>query len=537
MRKTLLSLIVVLSPLYGFPQKETKTLVKINDRSISVADFKRIHEKNLSAIDSEEAKDVEKNLTLFINFKLKVKQAYELKLDTLKSYKKEIETHRNKLIAPYLQDKAYLNSLVEQAYERTKNEIRVSHILVRLPKNYTEQDSLDAYTKILKARDRIVAGESFEVVAKEISEDPSAKENGGDLGFFSAFKMLYEFEDAAYKTALGAVSKPFKTRYGYHFLKKTGSRPSLGERQVAHILIADLTTKGKATIDLIYDKLESGIDFKELASEYSDDQNSKNKGGQLPRFGIGRMVKPFEEAVYQIEMINQYSMPFKTRYGWHVVKLLQKYPIRSFEVMQSEIEERVRRTGRVKLSNNALLDKLKKTYFIEVHQPAKRIFEGKNIENLPEDSLQNVLLTINEKKIAQTDFKSYLMGRRNLSTDVLLKNFIDDQMIIYYKENLEKTNSDFANILTEYQEGLLLFELMQQKIWNQSKDPVALKEYFESNKDNYIDESFEDIKGRVMNDYQIFLDQKWIASLWAVNKIKIRKRMLNYLIQYYKKEH
>ena len=302
------------------------------------------------------------------------------------------------------------------------------------------------------------------------------------------------------------------------------------------MLIADLTEKGKERIDQIHSKLESGVDFAELAKKYSDDRNSKNKGGLLPRFGSGRMVKPFEDAAFEIKTINQYSVPFKTRYGWHIVKLIREYPILSFNEMKSEIEDRIRRSGRVRLSEDAVLNRLKKKYFVRVDTSALKVFERKNRENLPEDSLQTTLLTINEKKITQNDFKSYLSVRRNSSSPALLKNFIDAQIITYYKENLESTNSDFASILSEYQEGLLLFEIMQQKIWNQSTDTIALEKYFKMHRNNYNGENLESIKGKVINDYQTFLDQKWIESLRSSNKVKIHKKMLHHLIKYYKRE-
>ena len=212
MKKAILLIILLINSLNIFSQKDTKTLVTINGEATSVADFKRVYEKNLNAIDNEESKNVKNNLDLFINFKLKVAEAYQIRLDTLSSYKREIETYKSQLIAPYLQDKNYLNLLIKEAYDRTKTEIRASHILVRLPQNYSLNDTLKSYTKIINARNRVLAGESFTKVAKEMSEDPSAKENGGDLGYFSAFKMLYDFEDAAYKTKLGDVSPPFKTR-------------------------------------------------------------------------------------------------------------------------------------------------------------------------------------------------------------------------------------------------------------------------------------------------------------------------------------
>ena len=362
MKKEILLTLLLVFSLNIFSQKDTKTLVTINGEKTSVADFKKIYEKNLNAIDNEEGKDVEKNLELFINYKLKVKEAYQLKLDTLKSYKREIQTYRNQLTAPYLQDKDFLQTLIKQAYDRTKTELRASHILVKFPRNYLPSDTLKLYNKIIEARNRVLAGEAFEKVAKEMSEDPSAKVNGGDLGYFSAFKMVYDFEDAAYKTPLGKVSMPFKTRFGYHIVQNTGSRTSRGERQVAHILIADTTANGKTRIDEVYTKLNSGKTFKELAQQYSNDINTKNKGGILPKFGSGRMVKSFEDATFSLVEVNDYSEPFKTQFGWHIVKLLKEFPVVSFDEMKKEITTKVSKSGRARLSDKAVLDRLKSEY-------------------------------------------------------------------------------------------------------------------------------------------------------------------------------
>tara|TARA_B100000787_G_scaffold7955_1_gene5951 strand:+ start:13000 stop:14613 length:1614 start_codon:yes stop_codon:yes gene_type:complete len=536
MKKIILLIVFILSAFNSFSQKDTNTLVLINGEQTSVAEFKKVYEKNLNAIDNEEAKDVEKNLNLFINFKLKVEEAYQLKLDTLKSYTREIETYRNQLIAPYLQDKNYLNSLIREAYERTITEIRASHILIKFPKNYTPKDTLALYNKIIIARNRVLAGEPFDKVAKDMSEDPSASENGGDLGYFSAFKMLYDFEDTAYTTDLGKVSLPFKTRYGYHILQNTGSRTSRGERQVAHILINDTSPNGKIKIDEVHSKLIQGIVFADLARQYSNDRNTKNKGGVLAKFGSGRMVNSFEEATFSLRKIDEFSAPFKTKYGWHIVKLLKKHPVLPFDEIKEEISERVRKSGRSKLSDDAVLNRLKKEYSINVIQSSKKIIERKNVRNISRDSLQNILLTINEKKISQNDFILYIANRKNLSVDTLLNNFIDAEVLIYFKENLVHTNLDFASTLSEYEDGLLLFELMEQKIWNISSDTLALKSYFDSHKNDYDGKDLEIIKGKVMNDYQTSLDKEWIKTLRSNNDIKINRNVLKKLIKYYRKE-
>ncbi len=537
MKKIVLSIVFFCVVFLAFGQKKDKVLVTIDGVPVFVSEFKRVYEKNLHIIESKESKSVKNNLRLFINYKLKVAQAYNLKLDTLRSYRREMETYKNELIAPYLRDKQFLEKLVEEVYFRTKNEVNAKHILIRLSKNYTPKDTLVAYNKIVEARKRILAGATFESVAKQVSEDPSAKRNGGDLGYFSAFKMVYPFEDAAYKTKVGETSKPFKTRFGYHIVQTKGIRLSKGEIQVAHILITGDAQVGKKKIDSVYQKLKKGVAFKDLAKRYSNDKGSKAKGGVLAKFGAGRMVKPFENVAFSLKKVTDFSKPFKTRFGWHIVKLIKKYPVQSFDKMKDEIALKVKKSGRGKLSDNAVLNKLKKQYKVVLNKDSYKIFKRKNFRAIPTDSLQNTLLTINNKKIKQIDFVKYTRNRRHKSIPILLEMFTDREVLSYYKENLIHTEPAFAHTLKEYEDGLLLFELMQQKIWNKaSNDTLGLQNYYSKNKKVYQFKEFKTVKGSVMNDYQTFLEKEWIAELRNKSIIKVKKKQLKKLIKFYEKK-
>jgi peptidyl-prolyl cis-trans isomerase SurA len=536
MKKRIVVIVMFLIACNAFAQKDSKTIAIINGEKITVGEFKNVYEKNLNAIDNEEGKDVRKNLELYINYKLKVQEAYDANLDTLKSYKREIQSYRNQLTAPYLQDKEFMNQLVKDAYYRTKNEIRASHILIRLPRNYKPEDTLKAYKKITEIRNRILKGEAFDKVAKETSEDPSAKTNGGDLGYFYAFRMVYDFEEVAYNTKEGDVSEPFRTRFGYHIVKRTGTRLSEGEREVAHILVTDGTEVGKARIDSVYAKLKNGEDFAALAKKYSNDTNSKNRGGRLAKFGAGRMVKPFETAAFALENEGDISEPFQTQFGWHILKLHKKYPVLSFEEMKDDIQERVKRSGRGKLSDQVVIDRLKSEYDVVEYEGAKSIFKRKDIRSIPADSLQATLVSINERNITQKEFVSYLINRRHLPVETLFNTFVDMQVLNYFKDNLRNTDPEFAQTLKEYEDGLLLFELMQQKIWKKSNDSIALKTYFDEHASKYKTSELKEVRGKVMNDYQNYLEEEWIRELRAKNSVKINENVLKKLIKYYRKE-
>ena len=541
MKKVLLLLVLSCSSIV-FSQKKSKVLLTIDGEEITISDFKRVYEKNLDAIENEEAKNVEKNLELYINYKLKVKEAYSIRLDTLPSYVKEIEMYKNQLSAPYMQDTVFINELVKVAYFRTKNEVKAKHILIKTPKLATPKDTLLAYKKITEIRNRVLSGEDFEIVANETSEDPSArgdlksgrKGNNGNLGYFSAFRMVYPFEAAAYTTKVGEVSEPFRTRFGYHILKVDTLRASRGEVEVAHILLNDSGAKGEKLINEIYKKLQADEKFKALAREYSNDVGTKSKGGKLKKFGIGVMVKPFEEVAFSLQNEGEYSKPFKTRFGWHILQLTKKHPILPFVELERELKNKVKSGDRAQLSKEAVINKLKKKYSISENNEAKKIFDRKDFLTISKDSMQTVILSINDKKIKQEAFFSFLKHKRNKPVFEIFNEFKNEEILGYYKENLEKTEPEFAYILQEYRDGLLLFELMQQKIWEKSsKDTLGLKTFFNANLSKYQPKELNKIKGEVMNDYQNFLDENWIADLRRKSVIEVRKRQLKKLIKSY----
>jgi peptidyl-prolyl cis-trans isomerase SurA len=544
MKKGLLIALLSVSSIV-FSQKKDKVLLAIGNEKVLVSDFMRVYEKNLDAIENEDEKDVQKNIELYINYRLKVKEAYRIQLDTLSSYKKEIETYRNQLSLPYLQDSSFINKLVEDAYFRIKNEVKAKHILVRTPTVATPKDTLEAYAKIKNIREKILKGEDFEKVAVEFSEDPSAKAdpasgregNKGNLGYFSAFRMVFPFEDAAYKTKVGEVSAPFKTRFGYHILQVDSVRLSKGEVEVAHILITDKTEKGENLINEVYDKLQKEEQFKTLALKYSDDEGTKSKGGVLRKFGTGVMVKEFEDAAFSLEKEASYSKPFQSRFGWHIVQLIKKHPIDSFENLKADLLQRVRSDERAQLSQMAVIQKLRKKYSITENQNSKSILDAKNIRNSAKDSLQDEILKINERSISQEKFVNYIKDKTGKAVFELYEDFKNEEILNYYKENLEKSAPQFATTLQEYKDGLLLFELMQQTIWEKStKDSLGLKTFFDENVSKYSSNELSKVKGEVMNDYQNFLENNWIAELRKNVIIAIDNRQLKNLIKFYTKK-
>ncbi|WP_407264429.1 peptidylprolyl isomerase [Tenacibaculum maritimum] len=513
---------------------QEEVLFTINETPITIAEFKRVYEKNLDLVQDSKAKDIDGYLELYINFKLKVQEAYKLKLDEAETYKRELESYKKQLMLPYLQDPQKIAELVKEAYYRTKNEVKASHIVLSFPKGMKEKDTLSLYRKIEEVRNRVLKGEAFEKVALEVSDDPSVKRNLGNLGYFSAFKMVYPFETAAYNTEKGALSKPFKTRFGYHILKVHDKKLSEGEVEVAHIFVEDKSIVGKSKLDSVYQELKRGEAFDVLAKKYSQDRKSAVRGGRLAKFGRGIMVEKFERVAYEIPNEGGYSEPFKTKYGWHIIQLIKKYPIASFEELKGDLEEKIKKGNRGKLSDKSLLNKLKKSYKITVNKEALALFEKSDRRTFPKDSMQEILLSINEKRISQEDFSSYIKIRKYKGISVLLKEFVNQEILKYFKENLVHTVPEYRNTLNEYKEGLLLFDLMKSKIWDASaKDTLGLKKYFLAHKPKYAPKKLRQIRGIVMSDYQKYLEEEWVKGLKQKNVINVRRKQLKKLKKEY----
>jgi peptidyl-prolyl cis-trans isomerase SurA len=536
MKNKILAVFILCSALL-YSQKDTDVLFKVEDASITVLEFKNVYEKNLSLLIDDTQKDVENYLDLYIKFKLKLVEAHQLKLDATASYKRELKTYKNQLIAPYLQDSAFLENLIKDAYYRTKYKINASHILVKVPKGTLPKDTLQFYNKILKAREEVLSGKQFSKVALRYSEDPSVESNSGDLGYFTAFQMVYPFENSTYNTKVGEVSIPFKTSFGYHFVKVNDLQLSEGEVEAAHILITDTAVKGKQKIDSIYTHLRNGVAFNALVLKYSNDTGTVSNEGRLPRFGRGRMLKAFEDNSFNLKNINDISKPFQTRFGWHIVKLLKKHPVQSFEEMKEELTKKVRASGGARMSDMVVLNRLKKKYKIIIKEAAKKVFENENSRTKNRGAFRETLITINNKKIKQSAFYDYIQNRRHKPIPILFEDFIDQEVLRYFKDNLRLTEPKFAMIFKEYEEGLLVFDLMQQEVWDKSNnDEEGLQSYFDSYSTKYAFKELSKNKGLVMSDYQDFLEEELIAGLHEKYSVEVKNKTVKKLVKRYQKK-
>jgi peptidyl-prolyl cis-trans isomerase SurA len=484
-----------------------EVLFSVDGESVFSSEFLRVYNKNLDLVQDEAQKDVDEYLKLFTNYKLKLKEAKAIGLDKKPSYLRELANYKKQLASNFMKDNKVTDALVEEAYERISYDVNASHILVKLAEDASPQDTLVAYNNILNLRDRAIK-EGFEKVRAEVHNGQTIY--GEKLGYFSGFKMVYKFENVAFNTEVGNISQPFRTRFGYHIVNVLDKRKSRGERTVAHIMVIEkagdsLAEKPEVRIQDIYKKINQGEDFESLAKQLSDDKNSASKGGVLSPFSGGQLsVQEFEDVAFGLDNIGDVSEPFKTNYGWHIVKLYAKKPIPDFEVIKPELVEKVKRDDRSKLIDDALINKLRKRYDINDEPSALSYFESifnddyfKRTWKLPVDfKAEQHLVKIGDKQFSYGDFGNYLLKTQRNPTQKGLYNtvisnkyemFLNDNLIQYHEDNLENENQEFAYIVDEYRDGLLLFELMETTIWNAAKtDSIGINDYYNSHKNDYV---------------------------------------------------
>ena len=492
--------------------KTDAVLMTIGSSKVTVSEFENVYHKNNTKEGTMDTKSLNDYVELFVNFKLKVKEAEELGLDTAKSFKEELAGYRKQLAQPYLTDKDVNEKLLKETYDRMQEDIHASHILVKVSDNALPKDTLEAYNKILKIRARILKGEDFNKVASEkgISDDPSAKDNGGDLGFFTALQMVYPFESAAYSTKVGDVSMPIRTRYGYHIIKVTERRKAQGEVMVAHIMVKTTPNMSKedslntyTKITEIYSKLKAGSKFEDLAQEFSDDKSSAKKGGELPWFGTGKMPIEFEKVAFSMANKGDFSQPMRSKYGWHVIKLIDKRGLATFEDMKNELKAKVTKDSRSQAGRASLIAKVKAEYkfkenpklvddFIKVMDSS--LFEGR-WDIAKAKALNKPMFNLNEKVYSQVEFANYISSHQSKrpKTDVKIvlnqfyKQFVEETAVVYEEARLDQKYPEFKALMQEYRDGILLFELTDQKVWSKAvKDSTGSKAYYEKNKTNFM---------------------------------------------------
>ena len=512
MKKSIFLFIIGLTTQLAFAQKEP-VVMTIDNKPVTKSEFLQIYTKN-NPNPSFDKDSLDRYMELFQVFKLKVVEAEALGYDTLPRLKKELEGYKKQLALPYLIDSVQNQAMVQEAYNRTATEVRCSHILIKLDPNASPKDTLEAYNRLLGLKARIEKGEDFAAIAKSKlgSEDPSVVNNGGDLGYFTAFQMVYPFEEKAYTTPVGTVSDPFRTRFGYHILKVTDKRPARGTIKVAHLMIStgreasvEARQNAEKKINEIYDSLAAGASWEKMVSAYSEDANSIKKGGELPAFGSGtsqRMVLEFEDAAFALKRPGEFSKPIKTQYGYHIIKLIEWTPVKSFESLRRELQAKVNKDERSKITQDSFVQKLKGQYNYAYKgdknlacfesQIDSTFFMGK--WKADQIKSNKTLFVLGGQKFKQQDLASYMeKNYRSVRKDdpkvvvaQLYKQWEKSKILAYEEALLPTKYPAYKALLQEYHDGIILYEIMQDQVWNKAvKDTAGLRSYFMENRGKY----------------------------------------------------
>ncbi len=486
-------------------------LLTIGGKPVSVSEFNQVYHKNLLVADTTGGTASPRQyLDLFVNYKLKVRAAEARGLDTTQAFRDELASYRQQSAQSFLTDKTATEALIREAYDRMKEEINASHILLSVPANAAPADTLAAYNQALQLRERLLNGEEFATLAKQFSKDPTAAQSGGNLGWFTALQMVYPVENAVYRTNKGKISLPVRTQFGYHLIRVNDRRPAQGKVRVAHIL-ARLAANAsqpeqaaaKTKIDEAYAALQRGEPFERVVKQYTDDATSRANGGALQPFGTGQMIAPFEAAAFALKKVGAYSAPFQTSYGWHLVKLVEKLPLEPFEQLSGVVRQRVLADGRSSLGKQTTLARLKRENGFS-ENPAvlnevlglanASLTEGKFSPDLNGSLAKKDLFFIGKNPVPVRDFFAFVLKKQTAQAGAdpkavlrtLYNQFVEQEIFKYEEAHLEEKNPEFKALVQEFHDGILLFQVMETDVLNKSlADSTGQMAYYQRNQTRY----------------------------------------------------
>lgn len=494
-------------------QSISNVLFTIDNEPVTTDEFKRIYTKNNADVAFDSA-SVYQYLDLFVNYKLKVAEAKKLKYDTLPDFRIELAGYRSQLSKPYFTDPAVDDSLYHEAYDHMHWDVEASHILITCNEDASPADTLKAYQKALKVRKEAMAkGANFNKLARKYSDDPSVEVNGGYLGYFTAFSMVYPFEKTTYATKPGQVSDLCRSAFGYHIIKVTGKRPNPGRFKVAHILVrvspsADESVQ-KAKFDriqMIYDSLANGASWNNMVLNYTDDRASVNSNGVIDSyFTTGRMVPEFEQAAFKLNNCGDFSQPIRTNYGWHIIRLEDKKQYGSFEQELPGIKKLMSKDARKDMAQTRVISKLKKEYnftedrkaMLELAQLVdSTVFVGA-WNSVKAAGMNKVIFSFDTVKYTQSQFAQHFANYQPLRNSTKLpiavfvereyNKIVNNAIVQFENLRLEDKYPDFKNLFTEYYDGILLFNITDQKVWSRANtDSVGLDKFYQANKERYM---------------------------------------------------
>lgn len=542
---TCFSILTLTTALFAQDSK-SPVLLKFPKENVTKAEFERVYQKNnggREAAAKHTPAQFREYLNLYINFKRKVFEAEAMGLDKNPNFQQEYTSYKKQLAQPYLAAKDVEDKLIQEAFDRSRFTVNAAHILLMIDENASPEDTLNTYNRLITLRDSVVKfGKDFTEMAKRHSQDPSAKDNGGSLGYFNVFDMVYPFESAAFNGKVGEVSMPVRTKFGYHILKINDKVENIGTKKAAHIIIrmgerysAKDSSQAQAKINEIYAKLKAGEDFASLAKQFSDDPGSAAKGGDL---GSGRLRPELEDKKLKLRK-GDYTAPFQTQFGWHIMKVTDVVDPPKMETSRNDLKRKIERDSRAQLSKNALIEKLKKDNNYTINKINFNIFKGKLTDNFPKG-----VWTVKEYADSTLDFKLPMFTLKDAKGKVVMQKTMQDLVTYYQKQHprfpkmaipqaadavlntytnetllqfeedrLPEKSPDYRALLKEYRDGILLFNLMEQKVWKKAvEDSTGLKAFYEKNKESFKANEMVDVREFRSNNEDVIKDAEKLLN-------------------------
>ncbi len=508
-KKMFFGLFMLLMSLTGIRAQDSHAvLMTVGTDTVTAGEFEYMYTKNLDLVQDPKQKDVDYYKDLFIKYKLQLADAKAKGLDKDWSFKSEYSRYRRELAKKYLTDDKEIERLMHEAYNRMHEDLNVAHIMIRLPEDPSPADTLAAFRKIRKIRRQLLRGKNFNRLAVQYSEDETAKQNKGNLGWITVFQSLYPFETAAYATPKGQISKPVRTKYGYHLIWVKDRRPAVYKVQVEQILIVkgNDPEQAKHQIQQIYAQIKQNPDkFEDLARKYSQDKRTAKLGGLMQPFGLREKIPVFEEHAFALKHPGDVSEPFQSPRAWHILKLVRRDPVPPYDKIKTELRKRVMSDDRSKLARKVVVDKVRKMFPVKPvgdYREALPYINDSFFERqwqLPKNwtKLDKVLFIINnDQKVTLKEFLRWLYHHQlnnpkaaQRKTSVLKKlytDFTDEYLMRYYENHLETLYPEFARTSREYHDGLLLFSYKSKEIWEKAlNDTLGLENYYKTHADRY----------------------------------------------------
>lgn len=532
-------------------RQSERVLFSVGDRSVTSEDFEYVFLKNhRNRPQSFTPQGIQEYFDLYVQFKLKVSEAYSRGIDTTRAFQNEFLSYKEEVFKSYQTRRDDLEHLMAEAYERMKEEVRASHLLIMIEPDAVPADTIRAWDQIVSIRDRILAGESFAELARAYSSDPGASQNGGDLGYFSAFEMVYPFESAAYKNTVGTVSMPVRTRFGYHLINVTDRRPSGEKIEVSQILVKGNDNQSSLKIREAQKKLAEGESWYNVWQKFSDEATQRDNGGRLPAFrkgGLGSEFSSFEDAAFRLQKPGAVSEPIRTAQGWHLIRLEKFVKLPEYSSYQSELRKMVEQDERMYLSALKQLEKQKRTFEFSENKAVKEqvlaladssLLRGRWEFYGNPDLRSQILFSLAGEKITVWSFVEFI-GREQRPIPItaltnirprdlmeqMLDGFVSMRATLAEERKLENENQQYRMLIREYREGILLFTVMEQEVWKKAAaDTAGQRKFYEKNVTRY--QAGERIRARLLGTTEASLAetlQKKFESGDSVTKADLRK--------------